>query len=231
MTPLDIRTMIRDQITDPSENFWTEAEIYRYMSLGAREMILKFPELGESTTTVTATIGTANYSYTSTNPISISEIGYIRPGNSVSGNYAAEVYDKLKKIDRVDQYYLLGDSTQTGYPEYYREGNSPSTFYSVPAPDGTGTFVVRFFEQDPTLTASSTFNTSLEPYSHYLLDYCLYRMFMKDPELGAQGEAAGRLWVQHLKDLEEQLAFKAGRDRHYVVRDEDLYPYTDLGIR
>jgi len=228
MNAQDIWTIVRDQVVDNSENFWSDNEIYRYMSMGLREMLLRFPELQQDQTTIPCVINQGNYTLPSN--FAVDYVGYVTLTDSTSAAQTSQYMEKLKKIGLTDQMSLYWDSSSTGEPVYYRL-YSPTQLNVYPVPDTTGNLLVQYRTHYADLASDSTFSSRVEPYAQNLVDYCQYRMYMKDQELVSEARNAKTLWNENLERMVDILAYNEGFDRYYTVKDEDNnYMSTDLGI-
>jgi hypothetical protein len=228
MNALDIRTIVRDQVTDVSENFWSDNEIYRYMSMGAREMLLQYPELASDVTSIPVTIGQGYYTVPTS--VQVNWMGWVDSAHSVADATNIEVFKKLKKIDLTDQYSAMGDTTSSGAdPEYYNQ-TTPTNINVYPSPSQTGSLVMEYVTHYADITSTTTFNNRIEPYAQYLVDYCTYRMFLKDQEMVTEAQTAKNLWKEGLENIGEYLAASKRSDRYFQVKNEDCYMSNQLGM-
>jgi hypothetical protein len=234
MRPSDVVQIARDQMADPSQNFWGDPELYRYMTMGVNILVSKWPEtLGKATATIDATANVANYALpTSTDTTAFGNylsVNWIAPGKSLADAQNLGIGYRLKKIDARSMYCTQSDSTSMGTPEYYREIDGEK-FGVFPTPDSTGYFYVEYTAKNGNYSSTSNFSSDLAPFAHHLPDYILFRAFLKDQELQAQSTIYKQLWDEHLEEIEESLYQTSNSDRIVTIKDEDIFPSTDLGI-
>jgi hypothetical protein len=233
MKPSDVLQVARDQLADSGQNFWTDNELYRYMGMALNTLVSKWPELGHEHATIDATAYRGYYEVPSSTDttafLSFKNVGWVGPDKSIEAAENMGTTWKLKRIDARNQYATQWDSTVTGKPQYWRDTIEPNKFAIYPTPDTTGKIFVEYFHQYDKFDSSSTFNTHVSPYSHMLVDYVLYRAFLKDQEMAGQATVYKGLWDEHIQEVEESLFKASNSDRIVTVKDEDIYPFTDLG--
>lgn len=216
MTPSQILDSIRNQVYEQSPNFWNDAEIYAYMWQAECEVagIIECTEsTDDSTTTV---VDTAAYSI----PSDCLQIKRLTWDNV-----------QLKSIDYRTRdsmdFNSYGASGSTGNPTHYVLFGQEVTLY--PIPSSAETLKFWYVAQPSQITASTTTFTIPQMFHHYIIDYCLYRMYAKD-----QDEIRSNF---HKMAWEEEMAKAAMKwnkyrygDRFPVVKDTDNFPTTEVGI-
>jgi len=217
MVPTDVLSRVRDQLAETTAAYWTNAELYRYMTDGEREVNNMF-ECNVSTTAHTSTTGTSGY----TNPDDCLVIYRL-------------TYDgvPLKKLDRnkrgVDALDMpgYGGTGESGNPTHYYELNG--TVQLWPNPDASATVGFQFLKDTSALVSGST---AFEvPANHHtpLQDYVLYRAYLKDQDQG-KSEWYKREFLQGLADSQRREYQKKWAGGFPQVRDvnSDFTTYDGL---
>ena len=233
MTPSQVKTIVRNQCADDSENFWTDTEIYLYMTMAQREILLRHPELNDQRSRIAANAYQGRYTLTGVTPLNMEWVGWIEdPSTNGADAYDMDISYKLKRIDSLDMYATQGaDSTVSGQPEYYRWDDYDNVLQIYPTPDTTGQFMLHYRVHDADVSSTGSFISGIEPYAHFIADYCLYRMFLKDQELITEAQTYGGLWRRHMEEIERSVESRMMHDRFVTVKDEDdNYYSTDLGM-
>ena len=214
MTPTQLYNSIRNQINDTSADFWSESELYRYMSDAEMELA-SLVNCTETTATDTSVADQREYD---------------RPSDAINIERVTWNSVKLKKINLTDLDNLegtsYGGSADYGNPVYYYD--YADVIGLSPIPDAAQTIKYYYTAQPTILSASSTAFTIPAMLGHLLADYCLYRMYSKD-QMSSESAKHFQLWKDNLKTAEQIMATQRSTDRFRVVRVEDAYPITDLG--
>lgn len=213
MTPTDIITAARDMYNATGDSFFSDTLMYNWIWQGCHEFAKK-TWLIEATSSSSTVAGTQAYAYP-TNAIAIKRV-------TVNGK-------KLKRITfREDDAITLSNSVSAtqGYPIYYTDFNSSLALR--PIPDSIYTMVTYYYSDQPQITAGTT-PIILPALFHFdLVDYVLYRMFMKDKDIES-GQFHLQNWLMHIKD---GLSYKnrlKRTDSFATVQSEDTLPVTILG--
>lgn len=216
MTPQQVIDTVRFQFYETAAKFVSDNEVRSYM-WQAEMLLASMLECTETTNSATTTvIGTQEYA---------------KPTNCALLQRVEWYGVKLKKIDLTDQDAIdfggYGAAVATGQCHSYYEYGSVIGLYPVPSSAQTLKF---YYAAEPTLTTgASTAFTVAGPLTKYLADYVLYRLYAKDQDNGRAGFHNG-LWEQGLINARQEWARIKRRDMHSVVRTEDFYPSTDLGL-
>lgn len=216
MTPQQVIDTVRFQFYETSAKFVSENEIRSYL-WQAEQLAASLLECTETTDSTTTTVaGTQEY----TKPTNCSLITRV------------EWYGvKLKKIDMTDQDAVdgggYGASLSQGNCDSYYEYGTKIGLYPVPSSAQTLKF---FYIAEPTLTTGASTSFTVPGFvTKYLPDYALYRMYAKDQDNGRAGFHNG-LWENGLNNMRMEWSRIKRRDNHSVVRCEEFYPSTDLGL-
>lgn len=216
MTPTEVLTLIRNQVFEQTAAFYNDPEVYSYMTLAENEMSRK-TDMAESTdTSITTVASTREY----TKPSTITKL--IR----VTWNTV-----KLKKIDftQLDQVegVSYGFTGSTGSPVYYYEWAGKIGL--SPIPTSAETLKLWCIVEPTALTSSSSSFTIGNEYGHYLADYAIYRMYLKDQDQSRADIHLG-LWNNNKRLAEDDWVARKGDDKYKVVKQEDNFPGTFIGI-
>lgn len=207
MTPSEIETAAREQYNAVGDTNWSASEIYNLITLGCNEMA-RFAKVIEKTATDTSVASTRAYS----NPTRWIE-------------YKRIEYDG-NKIDpitfREDDELVLSNSTstETGTPKGYAQFGSSIYLRPIPA---TSALTIRFYYY-ATHAAITTAAQTIEIPEHlhgYLVDYVIYRMYLKDKDPNSAMEYKSN-WVAGLKEARAWQARKKRGDAPAHVHDEGL---------
>lgn len=216
MTPAQLLSNVREQFSEPNPTFNTDGAIYSYMWQAETEIANLIPCTEATDTSTTTVSGTREYSF----PSGVQRI------HKVSWN----AYP-LKKMDLKDLDYLeetaYGYTGSTGDPVYYYEWANKIGL--SPIPDSAQTIKLYYLKDPTELTDTSTSFTIPSWLAHYIGDYCLYRMYLKDKE-ASRSELHLNLWVKHKQDAINEWNKRKAQNRIRIVKDADEYPDTILGM-
>lgn len=210
MTPSEVYTLVRNQVAETTPDFWGESEIYNLL-WNAETVLASEVDCTEYTTTDTSVASTREY----TRPTSALKISRVTWDGT-----------KLKKINFTDVDKIEGDTEDFGDPVYYYEYGS--SIGLVPTPTQAKTIKYYYLKKPVALSSSSTAFTIPAEFGHYLADYALYHMYLKDQSELAQTHI--QTWQNNLALAKQQWAARRALDNYQIVRDEDQYQYSDLGI-
>lgn len=207
MTPAEIETAARQQYNAVGDTNWSAAEIYTLITLGCNEMA-RFAKCIEKTATDTSVASTRAYS----NPTRWIE-------------YKRIEYDgqKLEPITfrEDDQLSLTGAaSTDTGTPGGYAQFASSIYLRPIPATSAL-TITFYYYATHAAITTSSQTIEIPEHFHGYLVDYVLYRMYLKDKDPASASEYKGN-WIQGMKEARAWQARKKRGDAPAHVHDEGI---------
>ena len=211
MTPVEVYTLIRNQITEASPDFYGETELYNLI-WNAEKILAAETGCAETSSSISSAAGTREY----TRPTTAQRISRLTWDKT-----------KLKKINFTDIDKFEGDTENDGDPIFYYEYGT--SIGLVPTPISIADIKIYFNAVPTQLTALSTAFTIPSEYAHYLSDYALSFMYMKDQQMSEADRHKGA-WETNLKVVKDQWGSRRAMDSYPVVRDEDAYPFTDQGI-
>lgn len=216
MTPNDVLDIIRAQCFDQSADFWGNDEIYRYMSCAQYEIAERFEDIENVDTSITTTSGVQEYNIPS-RTYSIIAVRY--------DNVPMKFID-LKDKDAIG-YIGYGNTDPLSKPTHYYVFSNKIGFYPIPDDAKQVTIYRNIFPV--AVTAISTGFEISEEYQRYLADYCLWKMYLKDQDEN-RAITHYNIWTNNLQEAISKRAKKKSKNRYAVVKDENCYPVTDLGI-
>lgn len=218
MTPAQVLAYVRRQVHESSPNFWSDAEIYGYM-WDAEQIIVREYQCYETTDTSTSTVASTQAYAWPTGCLYITRLTY----DGV----------KLQKISQSDQDALdgtsYGSTLSSAKPEFYWEYGDYVYLYPVPNAAATLKF---FYAKEPTEITSSSTAFSVPALFHRSIPfYCLHLMYAKRGE-DDEGKATyfNNLWLRSLADNGRYWERRRHGDMYSVVRTEDNYNTTSLGL-
>ena len=216
MIPSDVLSRVRDQLVETTAAFWTDAELYRYMTDAEREINNQIHcyQLSTAATSVTA------------------QSGYTLPSDCL---YIHRVtYDgvPLREIDqrRGDTLDMpgYGGSVQSGSPtHYYRYGTD--MIYMWPTPVTTAPVGYFYTGEPAAITTASTLFSIPANFHQPLQDYVLYRAFTKDQDQ-ARSEWHKREYMQGIQDSEWRENKRRWKGGFLTVMDADKAYQTMDGM-
>lgn len=215
MTPTELYNQIRNLAFDVNTKLSGETELYQYMSDAELEIAKKVYCTQNSTTENSV----------------IDQREYDRPSGALKIERITWNTVKLKKINIGDidvaEGQSYGGTTSTGNVVYYYEYGSKIGL--SPVPTEVKEIKYYYLKYPTVLNASSTAFTIPEEYVHYISDYCLYRMFLKDDQKGL-ADRSFKIWLDNLVRCEEDWADRGAIDMIQQVRLEEIYPDSELGM-
>ncbi len=213
MTPLELITAARQQYNSVSDDFFSDAELYRYVWQAQTEFA-RYAFNIERVYTASTVASQQEYSFP-TNCIAIKRI-----------TYAGQ---KLMPITfREDDVLTIANSTTTatGTPLYYAVWNE--TFYLRPVPSAVGTLKIFAVAEPQEVSSTST----LEIPSQYhldLIDYVLWRKAIKDKNFQAATEYK-KLWDTKMTQARDDHRRGKRADGFTAVQDIEYLNESILGI-
>ena len=216
MTPAEALSTTRLQINETTADFWTDAEIYGYLSEAERLLAGRIGGYQVNTTHTTVTDTSA----------------YTKPDGCL--RIEAVIYDghKLRKGALRDRQYLdgmsYGSTRPTGPPEMYMEWGSQIRLSPVPQ---SAVNLEYFFNKTPTriVTASTVFTIQEETLQEMIPDYAMWKCSLKDQEL-ARADRHKEAWDQNVERAVSIWNDRQNQDTIPHVRDEDEYAGGVLGM-
>jgi hypothetical protein len=215
MTPAQVLSTVRNQLYETTAAFWTDSELYAYMWMGEMEIAQSY-QCTDATTATTTVTNTSMY----TMPASAMVLQRV-VWNGVKLKRLQDQTDR----DALDSPSYSGTLTTGNCTHYYEYG---STIGLWPVPIQSHTIQWYYSKEPDEVTALSTFTVPMV-FHRALPDYVLYRAYSKDSNEG-QSIFHKKLWEEALEKTGRAYQDSKLTDLYPVVRDEDNYPNTELGI-
>jgi hypothetical protein len=219
MTPTEALETVRYQVAEDSANFWSNTEVYGYLTQGERELASQL-ECNEAVTAVTVATGTYSYSTGVADFVNIKHVTY---SGDTAYKLKATDFRGLQSLDDS----IMTSSATAGDPEYYwRNGNAVVLW---PTPDASGTISVYGTKVPTAVVSGAAAFTVPVQFSDGLPDYALYRMYLKDQD-DSRANMHLNLWREHKQKSQREWMRRRFADQFPVVKDEGQYPSVSLGI-
>ena len=196
ITAANLLLRIRDTLQDTTGIRWLDAELLRYMNDAQREIVNLRPESSSTTVNVALVVGTAQ-----TIPAAgLRLIKVVRnmsaAGGSATGKRAIRIVDREILDTQEPDWHdptVSGDATHaTTVKHYVFDEDDPRRFYVYPGASTTSTFIEIVYSTAPTDFANTSSATMFvdDVYANALIDYVLYRSYMKDAEFAGNQQRA-----------------------------------------
>ena len=216
LTPASLVERIR-YMTGESDTFWTDPEIYAYMT-EAEQLVTDRVDCSQDSTTIASVANQRQYDV----PDRVKDLKRVEYNGQ-----------KIKNIDFNELGALEdtgSDSTSTGDPRFYYMWGDKIGVSPVPGNDGTN--ISMYFTAAITTdysAATASFNTpSWIP--HYYADFILWRSYMKDDELKKTASVYEARWERDLEEIESAWKDRQMGDQYTTVKQDDTYPTSSMGI-
>lgn len=197
LTGTNIIDRARFTLQDSSGVRWTDAELLTYLNDGQRELVNFRPEAKATHANVLLAAGTEQ-------TLPSGGLRLIKVTRNMSGSAADATGGKSIRIIEEDLVNSIDpdwhDPTVTGYSahgsvvkNYVFDGDDPKKFYVYPGiKSGSSAYIEIVYSALPTdlSSVSSTIDVD-DIYGNALLNFVLYRAYLKDAEYAANNQRAG----------------------------------------
>tara|TARA_R100001509_G_scaffold87463_2_gene49817 strand:+ start:553 stop:1263 length:711 start_codon:yes stop_codon:yes gene_type:complete len=197
LTGTNIIDRARFTLQDSSGVRWTDAELLTYLNDGQRELVNFRPEAKATHANVLLAAGTEQ-------TLPSGGLRLIKVTRNMSGSAADATGGKSIRIIEEDLVNSIDpdwhDPTVTGYSahgsvvkNYIFDGDDPKKFYVYPGiKSGSSAYIEIVYSALPTdlSSVSSTIDVD-DIYGNALLNFVLYRAYLKDAEYAANNQRAG----------------------------------------
>lgn len=214
MTPTEIETWARQRYNAINDTFWSQAEIFNYLT-GACMRAARRTQLIERVYTTSSVASQQEYDFP-TNTIAIKRVTW----NGI----------KLKPITMREDDSITGlnmTTTATGDPQYYFVWNYTISLRPIPASVQT---IKIWSVNTPSAITASTASLEIPAQFHEdLLHYINREMALKDSNFKA-ASAYGELWEQSLVEMDRWQKKRKRTDSFAAVQDEGQLVEGYFGI-
>ena len=196
ITGANLISRIQDILQDTTSIRWPEAELLRYINDAQREVCNLRPESTATTANVALVVGTKQ-----TLPSGgLRLIKVTRNMSAASGSATGKRAVRLVDADILNTQEpnwhdptVSGDAAHTTTVKHYIfDEDDPRAFYVYPGASTTSTFLEIVYSGAPTdLTATSGTISVDDIFANAIIDYVLFRCYLKDAEYAGNQQRAG----------------------------------------
>lgn len=198
LTGANLISRIQDSLQDTTGVRWTEAELLRYINDAQREVVNFKPDAAADHSNVQLSAGTEQ----SIPDVALSLIKVVRnmsaTGSSATGKRAIRLVD-VDVLNSIEPDWhdptVTGDAAHGSVIKHYVfDPDDPRRFYVYPGvKSGSSVYVELVTARNPTdLSATSSTIYIDDIYGNALVDYVLYRCYLKDSEFAGNQQRAGQ---------------------------------------
>ena len=192
LTGTNLLDRIRDTLQDTTSVRWTEAELLRYINDAQREIVNFRPESSATTTNVQLVTGTKQ-----TLPSGgLRLIKITRNMSDASGGATGKRAIRLVNVDILNtqepDWHDGNVSTHgTTVKHYVFDDDDPRNYYVYPGVSGNAYVEIVYSAAPTDLSAASDTISVDDIYANAIIDFVLYRAYMKDAEYAGNSQRAG----------------------------------------
>jgi hypothetical protein len=193
LTGTNLLSRIRDTLQDTTSVRWTESELLNYINDAQREIVNFRPESSATTATITLAAGTKQ----SLPAAGLRLIKVVR-NMSAASNGTGKRSIRIVNVDILNTQEpdwhdptVSGDAAHgTIVKHYIFDEDDPRNFYVYPGVSGNS-YVEIVYSASPTdLSAASDTISVDDIYANAIIDFVLYRAYMKDAEYAGNSQRA-----------------------------------------
>lgn len=195
ITETNLLSRIRDTLQDTTSVRWSDAELRRYINDAQREVVNFRPEASATTANMALVVGTKQ-----TLPAAgLRLIKITRNMSSAAADATGKRAVRLVNVDILNTQEpdwhdpnVSGDAAHsTTVKHYVFDDDDPRTFYVYPGASSTSTFLEIVYSKSPTDLTTGTDTIDIDDtYANAIIDYVLYRAYMKDAEYAGNAQRA-----------------------------------------
>ena len=197
LTGANLLSRIKDTLQDTTSVRWPEAELLRYINDAQREIVNFRPESSAKTANVQLVTGTKQALPTD----GLRLIKVTRNMSDASGGATGKRAVRIINVDILntqepdwnDPSAASGDAAHgTVVKHYIFDDDDPRNFYVYPGVNGNA-YVELVYSASPTDLANTSATISVDDiFSNAIIDYVLYRAYMKDAEYAGNAQRASQ---------------------------------------
>tara|TARA_R100001443_G_scaffold115956_1_gene134998 strand:- start:292 stop:1017 length:726 start_codon:yes stop_codon:yes gene_type:complete len=236
LTGANLISRIQDSLQDTTGVRWTEAELLRYINDAQREVVNFKPQASADHSNVQLATGTEQ----SIPDVAMSLIKVVRNMSATGGSATGK-----KSIRLVDEDILNSiepdwhDPTVTGdaahgsvIKHYIFDPDDPRRFYVYPGvKSGSNAYVELITSRSPTdLSATSSTIYIDDIYGNALVDYVLFRCYMKDSEFAGNAQRASQHYQLFLNSVSSGISSKNLINPNFDRNGQNIAPPPVQGL-
>ena len=236
LTGANLISRIQDSLQDTTGVRWTEAELLRYINDAQREVVNFKPQASADHSNVQLVTGTEQ----SIPDVALSLIKVVRNMSATGGSATGK-----KSIRLVDEDILNSiepdwhDPTVTGdaahgsvIKHYVFDPDDPRKFYVYPGvKNGENAYVELITSRSPTdLSATSSTIYIDDIYGNALVDYVLFRCYMKDSEFAGNAQRASQHYQLFLNSVSSGISSKNLINPNFDRNGQNIAPPPVQGL-
>ena len=236
LTGANLISRIQDSLQDTTGVRWTEAELLRYINDAQREVVNFKPQASADHSNVQLATGTEQ----SIPDVALSLIKVVRnmsaTGSSATGKKSIRLVDEdiLNSIepDWHDP-TVTGDAAHGSVIKHYVfDPDDPRKFYVYPGvKDGENAYVELITSRSPTdLSATSSTIYIDDIYGNALIDYVLFRCYMKDSEFAGNAQRASQHYQLFLNSVSSGISSKNLINPNFDRNGQNIAPPPVQGL-
>ncbi len=236
LTGANLISRIQDSLQDTTGVRWTEAELLRYINDAQREVVNFKPQASADHSNVQLATGTEQ----SIPDVALSLIKVVRNMSATGGSATGK-----KSIRLVDEDILNSiepdwhDPTVTGdaahgsvIKHYIFDPDDPRRFYVYPGvKSGSNAYVELITSRSPTdLSATRSTIYIDDIYGNALVDYVLFRCYMKDSEFAGNAQRASQHYQLFLNSVSSGISSKNLINPNFDRNGQNIAPPPVQGL-
>ena len=236
LTGANLISRIQDSLQDTTGVRWTEAELLRYINDAQREVVNFKPQASADHSNIQLATGTEQ----SIPDVALSLIKVVRnmsaTGSSATGKKSIRLVDEdiLNSIepDWHDP-TVTGDAAHGSVIKHYVfDPDDPRKFYVYPGvKDGENAYVELITSRSPTdLSATSSTIYIDDIYGNALVDYVLFRCYMKDSEFAGNAQRASQHYQLFLNSVSSGISSKNLINPNFDRNGQNIAPPPVQGL-
>ena len=193
LTGTNLLSRIRDTLQDTTSVRWTESELLNYINDAQREIVNFRPESSATTATITLAAGTKQ----SLPAAGLRLIKVVR-NMSAASNGTGKRSIRIVNVDILNTQEpdwhdptVSGDAAHgTIVKHYIFDEDDPRNFYVYPGVSGNSYVEIVYSAAPTDLSAASDTISVDDIYANAIIDFVLYRAYMKDAEYAGNSQRA-----------------------------------------
>ena len=196
LTGANLISRIQDILQDTTSIRWPGAELLRYINDAQREVCNLRPESTAKTDNIALVVGTKQSLPAGGLRLIKVTRNMSAAGGSATGKRAVRLVDADILNTQEPNWHdptVSGDAAHTTTVKHYIfDEDDPRAYYVYPGASSTSTFLEIVFSGAPTdLTATSSTISVDDIFANAIIDYVLFRCYLKDAEYAGNQQRAG----------------------------------------